>query len=135
MKMKIHSWRSWLILSDIVTGGLLGIFAFVVLDFLSAGVFTSIVTLCVLFFALGLVHYFLWGQSIPTRTQTVAPARMRTPLVVEIDDSERTELLHLLEGSLHLRTPRDRREVEEEKSPEHAAVRRRLLDKIRMFGA
>jgi len=134
MKMKIHTWRSWLILSDILTGCLLGLFAFIVLDFLSAGVFTTIVSLCVLFFALGLVHFFLWGQSIPTRVRPVAPTK-REPLVVEIDDSERLELLQLLEGSLHLRTPSVRREAEAERSPEHAAVRRRLLDKIRMFGA
>jgi len=126
--IRTSSMRQWMFFWNIAFTALFGFFLFVMLDLVSFGVLTSLVTMAVLFVLFGVAHYAVWGQMLSNEVgpEPKAPAanqRVSTNLVVEINDQERAELLKLLEQTRNAADPRAR------------AVRSELLDKIRMFGA
>src|SRR5262249_24316677 len=82
---------------------------------------------------MGIIQYWSWGRSA---SKQVASPRMpaqnpEDAFVLELNDQERDELLHLLEENVQEGTRRS----EERRNGERAALRRNLLDKVRMFAA
>ena len=114
---------------NVVLAALFGLMLFVMLDIVSAGLLTTLVTVGVFFVVGGLIRYGIWGRQM--RTEVAQESRAARPenhhngatFVVELTDRERAELLRMLE---HSRRASDAPVID---------VRHALLDKIRMFGA
>ena len=130
------TWKRWLTFWEVVLAFVIGIVLFVILNILSAGILLMFVAVGVGFVALAAIHYLLWGQEFSwlvlrqhryLEAQShahVEPTHM-DDFVVELNDSERTELLQILEHSLAEKT------MDQKKT----ALRREMVEKLRMFGA
>jgi len=129
------SWHTWIAAGDIVLAVVFGFFVFFLLNVLSLGLLITLGTLGVFFLALGLVHYFVWGRDLTTPSARVRQAAAQDQaticdlFVFELNESERLELLSLLEKSL------PSRDGEPNVDSRSLALRRSLADKLRMFGA
>jgi hypothetical protein len=122
---------------DVVLAGMFGLFVFVLLNVVSLGLLVTLATVAGLFLVFGLAHYLIWGRTMQTPvTQAGQPAvenGSNLPYAVELTEDERLELICLLELSLPLKramngNPADWSEPE-------LALRRTLLDRLRLFGA
>lgn len=126
-------WIAW----DILLSAVFAAMVFVVLAIVSAGLLVSVVTIGVLFFVFGLVHYLLWGRAAP-RPELVSPqalepglARRPDDVLVPLDESERRELLHLLRSAL----AQSRAAPAGPKTKDQIDMLREMRDRLRMFGA
>jgi hypothetical protein len=135
-------WKMWLIGWDVMLAALAGVVLFVFLDVASLGVLGSAMTVAGIAAAVGLGHYLIWGrvfargaaqemrqvqdQARLSKTSETAPP---DEFLLALDDRERMELLQLLEHSLAGTTGG------REESGGRTALRRKLQDKIRRFGA
>jgi len=124
MKAMLSSTRQWMFFWNVVLTALFGLFLFMMLDIVSAGLLTTVITVGVFFVLFGIAHYFVWGRTMAQeeiRRATPPSAATEAPFVIELNDRERAELLRLLEQSRVNAS-----------APE---IRRDLLQKVRMFGA
>jgi hypothetical protein len=134
--------KMWFIGWDVMLAALAGAVIFFFLNVASFGVLGSAVTVAGIVAALGLGHYLIWGrvfahgmaremrqvqdQARLSETSETAPP---DEFLLGVNDRERRELLQLLEQSLAGTTGG------REESGDSAALRRKLQDKIRRFGA
>jgi hypothetical protein len=135
-------WRTWFIGWNVMIAALAGVVIFFLLNVASLGFLSSAVTVAVIVAALGFGHYLIWGrvfaqgmtremrqvqdQARLSETSETAPP---DEFLLALNDRERMELLQLLEHSLAGTTGG------REESGDSAALRRKLRDKIRRFGA
>ena len=135
-------WKMWFIGWDVMLAALAGVVIFFLLNVASLGFLSSAVTVAVIVAALGFGHYLIWGrvfaqgmtremrqvqdQARLSETSETAPP---DEFLLGVNDREQRELLQLLEHSLAGTTGR------REESGDSAAIRRKLQDKIRRFGA
>jgi len=135
-------WKMWFIGWDVIIAALAGVVIFFLLNVASLGFLSSAVTVAGIVAAIGLGHYLVWGrvfsrgvgremrrvqdQARLSETSETAPP---DEFLLALNDRERMELLQLLEHSL-ARTTGGR-----EESGDSTALRRKLQDKIRRFGA
>ncbi len=135
-------WKMCFVGWDVMLAVLAGVMIFFTLNVASFGVLGAAVTVATIVAAVGLGHYLLWGRLFaqgvardrqrfqdqgrrPETSQTEPPDEF----FLELNDRERMELLQLLEHSLVAATE-GRGE-----SDDGTAIRRKLQDNIRMFGA
>jgi hypothetical protein len=111
----------------------LGIFLFAILDVISAGLFFTLVLGGVAFAVLASVHYLLWGREFSWTAKEsqfqasrgrLIPEAPPNEFAVNVSDAELRELIQLLEHSPAVAAADDK----------NAAMRRQLIDKLRMFG-
>jgi hypothetical protein len=132
-----HQWKTRFAGWDVMLAALAAMMIFVFLDVASLGILGSTVTVAAIVAAVGLGHYLLWGRAFERRVtgerqrlqdqagrQSVRESESLDRFVLELTDRERMELLQLLAAT----------EAHEGRE-DSAAVRRTLLERIRMFGA
>jgi len=131
-----HSpWRKWTVLWQVLFASLFAVVIFIGLNVLSAGIFLSMLTVSLAFAAFALAHYWIWGREMTHEvaglprpaTETRPLGAVQSPPVVdiaiELSEPQRVELMQVLEQSLPQVQGRQ------------AALRREVLDKLRMYGA
>ncbi|MBI2807515.1 MAG: hypothetical protein HYX68_21250 [Planctomycetes bacterium] len=128
-------WKNWMTLWEVTLAFMFGMFLFAILNVVSAGLLITVVTAGVCFAVLASFHYLLWGRGFTWMVIRRRPQRDSSPVdnvtpalddfVIELNDQERKELMSLLENST----------VQPGTDDRNAALRRHLLDKLRMFGA
>jgi hypothetical protein len=131
-------WKMWFIGWDVMLAALAGVGIFIFLNVVSLGFLSSAVTVAGIVAALGLGHYLIWGRVFArgaaremrqvqdqARLSETSETKPPDEFLLELNDRERMELLQLLELSLAGRA----------ESGNSVAIRRKLQDKIRMFGA
>ena len=125
--------KKWLTLSDICLAFLGAVLVFSLLDIVTGGLLVSVAMAVAALVLVGVIQYWSWGrvaskQVVHPHVPTQNP---QDEFVLELNDREREELLHLLEDNL----PKGEQPSEEKLSGGRTGMRRNLLDKVRMFGA
>jgi hypothetical protein len=135
-------WKMWFIGWDVMFAALAGVVIFFLLNVASLGFFGSAVTVAGIVAAVGLGHYLIWGRvfargvgremrQVQDQARLSETSEMAPPdeFLLGVNDRERMELLRLLEHSLAGTTGG------REEDGDSVAIRRKLQDKIRRFGA
>jgi hypothetical protein len=139
-------WKRQMLFGQLLLAIVFGVMIFVGLNIASAGILTSVLILGGFFVLFGLVQYALWGRALAEDTGASTP-EIRGPKAcvlktgptdefsLGLNEQERRELLKILEQSVAepRRSQPPRREDEANKS--RMAIRRELLDRLRMYGA
>jgi len=129
---------------NVVFFALFALLIFVLLNVVSAGVMTSLITVGVLFLVFGSIHYIFWGRmmtaEVTKETGTVRPgdqARSNDAFSVELTDQERLELTQLLEQSTASQALANEQAMTggDKQWDQKVARRRNLLERLRMYGA
>ena len=125
-------------IGDVVLAVIFGGVVFVFLGIVSAGILEPLITAAAIIALFALGHYLFWGRFMSRQTgaATAPPAQARQAapedeFLLSLTEPERSELLQVLRDSLDSGKPQPG-EPEEAKG---VAIRRALLDKLRMFGA
>jgi hypothetical protein len=129
-------WKRWTTFWEVIFIFLVGMFLFAILYVVSAGLVITLAMAGACFIVLASIHYLLWGRGfswavlperhdLESRSPAAGDAAHLDDFVVELNDSERKELMELVQHSLADAAP----------DAKTTAVRRELLNKLRMFGA
>jgi hypothetical protein len=135
MQMNRSPVAPWMVLGDVLLAATFGVLIFVFLNIASFGVLATMATVAVLFLVFASLHYFAWGQTVPTSIEgrrNAALTERPVPedlIAVELTEAERLELIALLEQAVP-----DNKSLKEGGGV-HQSRQRELLDKLRMYGA
>jgi hypothetical protein len=133
---------------DVALAAVFGVVLFALLNIVTGGVLVSLLTTLAAMLLFGLGHYIFWGQVLSrtvaegsdkeqARARPQGPTSAPDEVTLALNERERLELLRVLEQSLAEQAARARQPVPatDKRAQADEALLRKLLEKIRIFGA